>query len=543
MWGFFQNRGYYQFTNGFTTDNGTNDGTGSALASFLLGLPAVKQRQAGIPQMQLRQWYADGFVQDGVKLTRTTTVEMGLRYEFMDPLVDTVYTNSNLIFNNGVPSVFIGGQNGYPKGLKYPNTHNFVPRLGFSQAVPHLGLVVHSAFGLFFTPVDMNTWCNQRHNVPYVFPETQQSDNFTPAASIVNPGPNQGFNFGQPVLGKTTVSFTAMDPHAPSQYIEQWSLSVEKSLGQHTTLEVGYLGSHGVHLQRAHLINNALPGPGAIGPRRPFKTISFVPGTVLPANVDVVNTTFPVSTINLLENTAESWYDAGYVNVRRHYSHGLTFLANYTWSKNLSNAPDFRSPMFESSVPQNNNDLAAEKGPACDVRDRFALSAVYAIPMVAGRGFLTAATKDWQFSTVYQVQTGFPFTISVFGDTANAGTALGENPIRANVTGKPIFPSGTQTASAWFNTAAFATPAAFTFGDAGRNSVYGPGLQTWDFAVTRDFPLSDRMRFQFRGEFFNALNHTNLGTPDRYVNTPQFGTITDTTTPGREIQLSARLSF
>ena len=77
----------------------------------------------------------------------------------------------------------------------------------------------------------------------------------------------------------------------------------------------------------------------------------------------------------------------------------------------------------------------------------------------------------------------------------------------------------------------------------GRNTVYGPGLQTLDFALMRDFTLTERMRFQFRGEFFNALNHTNLGTPDRFVNTPQFGTITETTTPGREIQLSARLSF
>jgi hypothetical protein len=166
MWGFFQNRGYYQFTNGFTTETLTNDGTGSALASFLLGLPAVKQRQAGIPQMQLRQWYVDGFVQDRFQLTHTTTIEMGLRYEFMDPLVDISYTNSNLIFSNGVPEVFIGGQNGYPKGLKYPNPHNFAPRFGLSQALPRLGLVFHSAFGIFFTPVDMNTWCNQRHNVP-----------------------------------------------------------------------------------------------------------------------------------------------------------------------------------------------------------------------------------------------------------------------------------------------------------------------------------------------------------------------------------------
>lgn len=550
MWGFFQNRGYYQFTNGYTTDNGTNDGTGSALATFLLGLPAVKQRQAGVPQMQLRQWYAAGFAQDSFRITRSTTIEMGLRYEYMQPLVDISFTNTNLTFPDGVgsaPEVFIGGQNGFPKGLKNPNTHNLAPRFGLSQSLSH-GIVFHSAFGIFYTPVDMNTWCNQRHNVPYVFPETQQTDNFTPSPALFA---NQ-LNFGQAVLGQTTVSFTGMDPNAPSQYIEQWSSSVEKSLGQNTTLEIGYLGSHGVHLQRAHLINNAPPGSGPIGPRRPFPFISFVPDTTLPAGVSYAAPVggcanglmcFPVSTINLLEDTAQSWYDAGYVNIRRRYQHGLTFLANYTWAKNLSNAPDFRSPMFESSIPQNNNDLDAEKGPACDVRHRFALSAVYSIPGWTHSNWTGAITKNWQLSTVYQVQTGFPFTISVFGDTANSGTVLGENPIRANFTGQPIFGSGTHTASEWFNTAAFATPAAFTFGDVGRNSVYGPGLQTLDLAVARDFVLAERLRFQFRGEFFNALNHTNLGTPDRFVNTPQFGTITEATTPGREVQLSARLSF
>ena len=550
MWGFFQNRGYYQFTNGYTTDNGTNDGTGSALASFLLGLPAVKQRQAGIPQMQLRQWYAAGFAQDSFRVTRTTTIEMGLRYEYMDPLVDISYTNTNLVFPNGmssVPQVFIGGQNGYPQGLKYPNTHNIAPRFGLSQALSH-GFVYHSAFGIFFTPVDMNTWCNQRHNVPYVFPETQQSDNFTPPAALFA---NQ-LNFGQAVLGQTTVSFTGMDAHASSQYIEQWSSSIEKSLGQNTTLEVGYLGSHGVHLQRAHLINNAQPGPGPIGPRRPFPKIAFVPNTTLPAGVTYVapasgcpngEMCFPVSTINLLEDSAQSWYDAGYVNIRRRYQHGLTFLANYTWSKNLSNAPDFRSPMFESAIPQNNSDLSAEKGPGCDVRNRFALSAVYDVPGWEHSTWTNAATKNWQVSTVYQVQSGFPFTISVFGDTANSGTVLGENPIRANLTGQPIFGSGTRSATEWFNPLAFATPPAFTFGNVGRNTVYGPGMQTLDLAVAREFAVAEHLKFQFRGEFFNALNHTNLGTPDRFVNTPQFGTITEATTPGREVQLSARLSF
>src|SRR5207253_5219988 len=126
-----------------------------------------------------------------------------------------------------------------------------------------------------------------------------------------------------------------------------------------------------------------LPGPGPLGPRRPFKTLTFVPGTVLTpssTNVVVQSETFPVSTINLLENTAQSWYDAGYVNVRLKYSHGLSFLANYTLAKNLTDAPDFRSPMDESAIPQNNSDLAAEKGPGCDVRHRLALSAVYYIP-------------------------------------------------------------------------------------------------------------------------------------------------------------------
>ncbi len=168
MWGFFQNRGYYQFTSGYTARSATNDGTGSALAGYLLGLPAVKQRQAGIPQMQLRQWYADAFVQDSFKLTRNTTIEMGVRYEYMNPLVDIRYTNSNLIFQDGVPSVFIGGQVGYPDGLKYPNRLDFAPRFGVSQYLPNIGVVLHGAYGIFYTPVDMNTWCNQRHNVPYV---------------------------------------------------------------------------------------------------------------------------------------------------------------------------------------------------------------------------------------------------------------------------------------------------------------------------------------------------------------------------------------
>lgn len=535
MWGFFQNRGYYQFTNGFTTQTASNDGTGSALASFLLGLPAVRQRQAGIPSMDLRQWYADVFVQDTWRLTPNTTLEYGLRYEFMSPLADLSRPWSNLLIEGNQLKVFIGGQEGTPRGLLYPNKLKFAPRLGLAHHFTESRVVWRAAYGIFYTPVDMNTWCNQLHNVPNVFPETAQSDNFVPAIN--------GFNFDPAVLGKTVTSFAAFDPHAPAQYIQQWSTSIQKSLGTATTVEVGYQGERGFHLQRAHLINNALPGSGPIQPRRPYHTASFIEGTVLPSNIAVLSTTVPLSGINLLENTARSWYDAGYVNLRRRYTKSLSLLVNYTFAKNLSNAPDFRSPMFESSIPQNNNDLNAEKGPSCDIRHRLALSAVHAIPAYGRAAWLKRVTANWQLSTIYQVQSGFPFTISVFGDTANSGTILGENPIRANYTGGPVFGLGTHTAQRWLNPAAFTTPAAYTFGNAGRNSVYGPSLQTMDIALVRDFTVTERWRFQVRGEFFNALNHTNLGTPNRFVNTPQFGTITDAATPGREIQLSARLSF
>ncbi|HXN47760.1 MAG TPA: carboxypeptidase regulatory-like domain-containing protein [Bryobacteraceae bacterium] len=535
MWALVQSRGYYQFTPGFTTQTATNDGTGSALASFLLGDPASRQLQAGVPSMNLRNWAADAFAQDTWRLTPSTTLDFGLRYEFETPLADASQPWSNLLQENGKLVAFIGGQNGMPRGLMYPNLLRFAPRVGLAQNFKDSGIVFRAAYGIFYTPVDMNTWCNQLHNVPVLFPITQQSDNFTPQIA--------GFNFPQPVLGKTVVSFASFDPHAPSQYVQQWSGSLQKSLGRDTTLEIGYHGERGEHLQQSVLINNALPGPGAIQPRRPYATATFAPGTVLPAGMTVQSTTFPISTVNLLRDTARSWYDAGYINLRRRYAHGLSLLANYTWAKNLSNAPDFRSAMFEAAIPQNDNNLDAEKGPACDIRHRFSFTAVYEVPAFTAAQWTRTLTRNWRLSTSLQVQSGFPFTVSVFGDTANAGTAVGENPIRANYNGQSVFGTGTGTTAAWFNPAAFSTPAAYTFGNVGRNTVYGPGMQTVDLALVRAFVMTERLHMELRAEGFNALNHSNWGTPNRFVNTPQFGTITEASTPGRELQLGARLSF
>ena len=418
----------------------------------------------------------------------------------------------------------------------YANLANFAPAVRHRTEHARLGHRGPLAYGIFYTPVDMNTWCNQRHNVPYVFPQTSQSDPFIPASRRST---SQLRSWAHRLSASPR-----MQLHAPPQYIQQWSTSLEKQLGAETTVEVGYLGAGGFHLQRSHLINNAHPGArthSAAPPVSPRSALSPTP--TFPSNRDCDSTTFPVSTINLLENTSQSWYDAGLRQRPPSLHHGLSFLANYTFAKSLENAPDFRSPMFEAATPQNNDDLNAEKGPGCDVRDRFALSAVYSSHAMGPNRMLRILSRDWLGSLEFQAQTGFPLTISVFGDTANAGTVVGENPIRANLTGQKVFASGTRNATTWFNPDAFATPPAYTYGDVGRNTVYGPGLQTMDFAIGREFGLAEKARFEMRGEFFNALNHTNLGTPNRFVNTSNFGSITEVTTPGREIQLSARVSF
>lgn len=307
-------------------------------------------------------------------------------------------------------------------------------------------------------------------------------------------------------------------------------------------------------MDRARLVNNAQPEPGPLQPRRPYQTVSFAPNTELPPlpdGVTVASLTFPVGPINLLESTGRSQYNSGWVLAKRRFSRGLSFLASYTYADSWTDSPAFRSPANEAEVPQNSFDPRADWGlSACAVRHRFVSSLIYRVPFSASapasglarvaRGIL----GDWQVSLIYQAQSGFPFTISVFGDTANAGSLLNVNPIRANaVPGVSAdLPSDQRSADQWFNTAAFTTPPAFQFGNVGRNSLVGPGLSKADLALDRELPLG-AFDLHFRVEAFNVFNTVNYGTPNRFVNTPQFGTITQAATAARQIQFVLRATF
>jgi hypothetical protein len=546
MLGFFQNRGYFQFTSPITSRTSLADGTGDPLASFLLGTPALAQRQAGTPSMNMRQMTYAAFVQDDWRIAKSLTLNAGLRYELQTPLHDIHKILTNLDFSKGAPVAFVGGQNGYPAGLVYTDRNNLAPRVGLAWAPHDARTVLRAGGGIFYSYPDMNLWCNQVHNVPLVFPEIQTNNAATPAINT--------FGFSPPVLGRTLVGFTAIDTHLQIPRIEEASVSVERQLAAHTMMQVGYLGAWGSSLDRSRLVNNAQPGPGGVQPRRPYQTISFVPNSdlgTLPPDVTVQSLTFPVGPINLLESTGRSSYNSAWILGKRAFSRGLSFLASYTYANSLTDAPAFRSPANEAEVPQNSFDPRADWGPAgCDVQHRFVSSVIYKIPLssVGGTGpgsrIAHAVFGGWQASLIYQWQSGFPFTISVFGDTANAGSLLNVNPIRANaVTGvSPDLPSDERSANRWFNTAAFATPAPFTFGTATRNSVWGPSLSKADLALDRAIHVGGT-QLHGRIEAFNLLNTVNYGTPNRFVNTPQFGTITEAATAARQIQFVLRAMF
>ena len=546
MLGFFQNRGYFQFTPGFTTRTASNDGTGQALASFLLGLPMLAQRQAGLPSMNMRQTGYEVFVQDDWRVGRHFTINAGVRYEYVTPLQDARKILTNLIWIDGKPKAYVGGQAGYPKGLTYPDRNNLAPRVGLSFNPQGGHYVVRAGYGGFYAYPEMNLWCNQVHNVPLVFPEIQASNPFIPSIF--------GMGFDPPVLGRTLVGFTAIDAHWQVPFIQQASVGVERQFGQTLMVEAGYVGAWGRNLDRARLVNNAAPSPLPLGPRRPYQTIAFVEGSELPDTWPIASQTFPVGPINLLEFTARSEYHAGYVQAKQRLSRGLSFLASYTYSKSMADSPSFRSAAMEPEVPQDSFNLDAEWGPAgCDIRHRLVASSIWQIPYSAsasggGSAWRRTARRvfgGWQLAAIHQMQSGFPFTISVFGDTANAGALLNVNPVRANVVPgvSPYLPKDQRSADRWFNTGAFVIPPAFTFGNAGRNSVYGPGLWKTDVAIQRDFVIHDDVRLEVRAEAFNVFNVTNYGTPERFVNAPQFGSVIMAATPARQIQFVGRLKF
>jgi len=553
--------GTFTFTNGYTTRTAANDGTGSALASMLLGSTTQASRTVGPKQLYGRQWSTGYYFQDDFRVSSKLTVNMGLRYELAPPLSDKHHGLSSIdfskvpspqsIFLTGPlatfkPTLFVCGQGGYPNGCAYTDYNNFSPRLDIAWT-PFAKTVIRAGGGIYYAGTDNNGLYQMAITLPNNISQSLTASNFIPSISINNP-------FTGLIVGPTPVTQPSIDLHQRTSYSPQWSFTIQRELARDQMIEVGYLATLGIKLQQNVQPNNSQPGSAAVDPRRPYGGLVFDPGVVFPPYITVQGTSVPVQQVNVYQMSAQSNYHALFFRYEKRFAHGLSVLSAYTFSKAITNAPQYRNAGgangSENSPPQDSYNLRAERALASfDVRHRWVTSTVYELPFGKGKPYVSsgagaAILGGWQLSGIVTAQAGFPFTINLAGDTAGIGGGTGGILIRANpVAGRDYKLSSDQrTMARWFNTGAFVQPAAFTFGTLGRNTVIGPGLFNVDATVARTFRITEGFSAQLRGEFFNVANHSNYNLVGRIINQPNFGGVLSQFDP-RQIQLGLKLLF
>ena len=251
-----------------------------------------------------------------------------------------------------------------------------------------------------------------------------------------------------------------------------------------TMVEVSYLHSDIVGADSSTVLNVPEPGPGPISPRRPVPALS---------------------SITAIRWDGYSIYDALTFKAVQRLSHGLAFSANYTLSKSIDDASDPGATTYETNLPQDVRNMAAERAlSSFDHRHRFVGNFTYALPArVLGGG--------WRVNGIVTLQSGAPFTVNLGTDRANIGSGPAQRP---DVTGDPNA-GGARTAEQWFNTSVFSLPAPFTFGNSGRNTVLAPGYADVDVAIQKDIQLRNGTRLELRWEVFNLFNRANFDVPNR----------------------------
>lgn len=222
-------------------------------------------------------------------------------------------------------------------------------------------------------------------------------------------------------------------------------------------------------------------------------------------------------------------YYAGVVRFQKRFSRGVTFDASYTWSSFLDNTDEGGGILGQNNGPYSNfYNRHADYGKSNnDIPQSLIFNWIYELPFGAGKHWLATsparyALGGWTVGSVTTIRSGPPITVITNTNNTNAFSSGSQ---RANVTGDPNLPAGQRTVAKWFNTAAFSQPATFNFGNEGVGIVRAPGLVDFDFSLLRDFRLTERVKLEFRGEFFNTFNRTNLGDPGSTFGTAAFGTI------------------
>ena len=513
-------RGRIRFDGQFTSADGGSGG--NQIADWLLGIPNRANISLG-GTFHNRQNSYGGFVQDDFKVNSRLTLNLGLRYDYTSPIYDAKNQMANLDFATG--KLVYAGQGGASRGLVKTDKLDFAPRLGLAwRAMSHT--VVRAGYGRFFMYQETRTGdpFQLYYNLPFVAEPNFNTDGVTPILSV-----SGGFPIIDPntITGASvTTSAEGADTRLHAPVLDEWNLNVEHELPGNLLVEIAYVGSKATHLQSILDLNqDPVPGPGDIQSRRPLPQYG---------------------SFNNLVNRGNSNYHSLQLKAEKRISHGLSFLSSFTFSKSINDQPEI---CCSSPTPQNSYDLAAERGSSdFDQRMRWVTSFDYELPIGKGQPYLNSSRVTdlilggWHVGGIIALHTGFYFTSQVGFDPSNTGS-IGMT--RSDQLCNGNLPRGQRTVTNWIDTSCFVDPASFTFGNAGKNNLEGPGAVTSDMSLRKVFGITERTNLEFRFELFNAFNHPAFAQPDPFEDDGpgSFGVITSTVVPSRQMQFALKLNF
>lgn len=504
----------------------------STLKSFLAGTVATFTVVPSPTEIGWRSLEAAWFVEDTWKLTPHFELRMGFRAESTDGWNASHGRAANYALVNGVLQTdpVVGGSALTTNRAKFlPN-----PRLGFAWDVFGNGkTAVRGGAGLYHGLLD---------SLDYRLDQTAP---FNTAESIKNlPVADLNVAPGSSLPAGSLVSPSNVQPNIATPAVITWSLRVEQQVAPRTALTLGYIGSHSYHQILSEDMNEPVPSYTASG-------APFYPAGVKNANPNLANSTSWVS-------QGVGFYNALQVDLRRTFANSFQLRGNYTFSKNLDDGSAWNTSVSGNTPAYVEFPLnpKLDWGPsATDVRHQATVNGSWELPFGKNHRWLSHsagaaryATAGWSLSGILTAQTGFPFSPQLgYNPTGNGDT---RNPVRPDW--NPAFHGSLypKMPTEYFNPNAFLQPAAGTYGNAGRDSLEGPGLSEVDFSVLKDTAIRESVRLQLRAEFFNLLNRTNLLTPNEVVYTsatsgisPTAGVVTATSTTSRQVQIGAKVVF
>jgi hypothetical protein len=467
----------------------------------------------------MRQNTYGGFAQQDWQVASRLALTLGLRYDYFAPFTEARNKLLNLDYSTlpNAPALVNVSQ------AHTPNRTDVAPRAGLAWRIPgllasHGDTVFRAGWGIYFSPeISAESYDLMLNNIRT---ESNSADATTmPVLTTRNGFPS--------TAGAGLPSYYGLDRRLPTPYVQQWNAGIQHELPKAVVLDVSYIGGKGTHLGRFRRFNTALhtetgenlnPRPGGLQSLRTFPSLGG---------------------IYQYENIANSSYHSLQAKAEKRLRRSVAFLASFVWSKSIDDSSTVIPALFDSGGAQDERNLNLEKGlSAFNVGRRISAGFVYNLP---GAGGHWAMLGGWQLSGTITVQDGTPLDpLYISADTANAGTFTRPN----IVPGQSIsLPANQRTPGHWFNTNAFSAPAPYTFGNAGRDIIPGPGNQVIDLALHKRFSIGERWGVEVRAEAFNSLNNPNLGFPDPYAdNGPFFGRILLSGQP-RRIQFATRIDF